>query len=362
MSLLRQIRDKAAVMKRADPEGPMALYSGNKFPSDDLSDLFRRLQQQSKDRGFWLLNAHLKVSTLVLQEEFSKLPHHIRNQVPQFDDIATLSENGYLEHLGLGPAIESALLIVLQLGLFIRRHEALEQKLDLRDNVTTAASLGVGLFPRVAVSQSTTLAEVVTHGAECLRVSVRLGLFVGDFSQRAEAPRPDSFQQILAHAVASITEESVRSELASVNEELQKNERSTSGPLRALPATQMRRPPPFSDVRFRSRVAPRIGNDSSIGYEERLYAGAGNKSLIRHYMEAIDALAGPTADTINMLYALGEIIPGVELLLVSGFTAHIKATLVDEPTRYAVGPLLLIGVPCMPDATGDGFRRPGISR
>ncbi|KAL2850174.1 hypothetical protein BJY01DRAFT_245639 [Aspergillus pseudoustus] len=370
MSLFGQIGDQARVMKSADGKGPTTLYSGNRFPSDDLTDLLRRLQQESKDRGFWILNAHLRVSTLVLQEEISKLPHHIRGQVPQFDDIAILSENGHMRHLGLGPAIESALLIVLQLGLFIRRHEALENKLDLRDNVTIVAGLRVGLFPRVAISQSTTLTEVVKKGAVSLRVSFRLGLFVGDFSQRLEAPQSDGFQRILAHAVTSMTEEKLNVPRRGRQEQYR---RYTGGGRYLVPhgyafhvpalllffhlvsAAPLGAQRAASDLRFRSRVALGIGNDSSIGYEERLYTGAGNKSLIRHYMETISTLAGPTADTLNVLCALGEIMPGAELLRVSWFTAHIKPSLVDEPTRYPAGSLLLIGLPCAPDASGDGL-------
>lgn len=104
---------------RAGVKEPTLIYFGNEFPTDDLNDLFRRLQQHSKDRRFRLLNAHLEESTLVLQDEVNKLPHYIRSQVPHFDNIVTLAENGYLRHLGLGAAIESALLLVLQLGLFI---------------------------------------------------------------------------------------------------------------------------------------------------------------------------------------------------------------------------------------------------
>ncbi|KAL4756854.1 uncharacterized protein BDW70DRAFT_164078 [Aspergillus foveolatus] len=233
MSLSRQIEDKAGEKSAACKE-PTALYSGNKFPSNDLNELFRRLQQQSKDGGFRLLDAHLRESTVVVQEEISRLPHYIRSQVPHFDSIATLSENGYLRHLGLGPAIETALLIVLQLGLFIRHHEALDKVLDLPDNVATVAGLSLGLFPRAAVAQSTTLAEIVNNGAKCLRVSFRLGVLVSDFSQRLEAPQPDGFQQILAHAVTSITEESLGSELTRFNEELENSERSTSRPVKSI--------------------------------------------------------------------------------------------------------------------------------
>lgn len=115
-----------------------------------------------------------------------------------------------------------------------RRHEALDKRLDLPDNVATVAGMSLGLFPRAAVVQSTTLAEIVTNGAKCLRVSFRLGVFISDFSQRLEAPQPDGFQQILAYAVTSITEESLRSELTRLNEELENPERSTSRPVKSI--------------------------------------------------------------------------------------------------------------------------------
>lgn len=82
------------------------------------------------------------------------------------------------------------------------------------------AGLSVGLFSGAAVSLSTTLADVVKNGAECLRVSFRLGVYVGEFSQKLEAPHPDGLPQSWAHVVTNMTEDSVRAELDTVNEEL----------------------------------------------------------------------------------------------------------------------------------------------
>lgn len=110
-------RRKFATM--AGVSQPRLVYFGNEFPNDDLNELFRKLLQHSKDRRFRSLSAFLDEATLVLQEEIAKLPHNVRSQVPHFDNIVTLSENGYLRELGLGAAMESALLIVLQLALFI---------------------------------------------------------------------------------------------------------------------------------------------------------------------------------------------------------------------------------------------------
>jgi hypothetical protein len=105
--------------KSVEETPPTLLYFGNEFPNDDMNELFRRLQKHSKDRRFRLLNAFLEESTLVLQDEVAKLPHHIKSRVPHFDNIVTLWEHGYLRELGLGAAMESAFLLILQLGLFI---------------------------------------------------------------------------------------------------------------------------------------------------------------------------------------------------------------------------------------------------
>ncbi|KAK2878176.1 Type I Iterative PKS [Arthroderma sp. PD_2] len=196
------------------------LYFGNEFPNDDLNDLFRRLLQHSKDRRFRLLAAFLEEATIVIQDEIAKLPHQVKSQVPHFDNILTLSENGYLRELGLGAAMESALLIALQLGLFIGHYEAKDVELNLPESITTLAGLSVGLFSGAAVALSTSLAEVVKNGAECLRVSFRLGVYVAEFASKLEAPHPDGILQSWAHVITGMTEQSVQNELVRVNEEL----------------------------------------------------------------------------------------------------------------------------------------------
>ncbi|EFY95624.1 polyketide synthase [Metarhizium robertsii] len=199
---------------------PRLVYFGNEFPNDDLNELFRKLLQHSKDRRFRSLSAFLDEASLVLQEEIAKLPHNVRSQVPHFDNIVTLSENGYLRELGLGAAMESALLIVLQLALFIGHYEAKDAELNLHKDHTVLAGLSVGLFSGAAVALSTSLAEVVKNGAECLRVSFRLGVHVADFSSKLEAPQPDGILESWAHVITGTSEESASEELARINKEL----------------------------------------------------------------------------------------------------------------------------------------------
>ncbi|KAK2596142.1 hypothetical protein QQS21_006419 [Conoideocrella luteorostrata] len=196
------------------------VYFGNEFPNDDLNELFRKLLQHSKDRRFRILGAFLDEAVLVLQEEIARLPHHVKSQVPHFDNIVTISENGYLRELGLGAAMESALLIILQLGLFIGHYEAEDRELSLPKGPTVLAGLSVGLFTGAAVALSTSLAEVVKNGAECLRVSFRLGVYVGEFSSNLEAPQPDGILQSWAHVITGMSEQSMNDELDRVNTDL----------------------------------------------------------------------------------------------------------------------------------------------
>ncbi|KAL4801099.1 ketoacyl-synt-domain-containing protein [Aspergillus venezuelensis] len=156
----------------------------------------------------------------------ARLAHHVRSRVPHFDSIVTLSEEGYLRDFGLGAAMESAFLLRgpssgIPHTNSHRHHEAIDCELDLSNNMATIAGLSVGLFSGAALTLSHTLADVVKNGAECLRVSLRLGVYVAGFSSKLEAAQPDGMlNQSWAHVVTGMTEESIRSELAGVNDEL----------------------------------------------------------------------------------------------------------------------------------------------
>lgn len=95
---------------------PRLLFFGNEFPSDDLKDIFRRLVRHSKDRRFRILASFIDEATRVIQDEISKLPLDLRKHVPHFDTVLTIPEHGDFRQTGLGAAMESALLVVLQLS------------------------------------------------------------------------------------------------------------------------------------------------------------------------------------------------------------------------------------------------------
>lgn len=100
-----------------------------------------------------------------------------------------------------------------------RAHEAEDKELDLDSSPTILAGLSIGLFAGAAVALSNTLADVLKNGAESLRVSFRLGVYVDDFSQKLEAPQPDGTPQSWAHVVTGMEAEDVQAELSKYNAE-----------------------------------------------------------------------------------------------------------------------------------------------
>ncbi|KAL4756861.1 type I polyketide synthase [Aspergillus foveolatus] len=210
---------EAAEVKPLEGNRSKVVFFGNEFPSDDLKLLFRRLHRHSKDRRFRLLSAFIQEATLVLKDEISKLPQLLQDQVPHFESVLTLAEHGDFRQGGLGAAMESALLVVLQLGTLIGAHEAEDIELNLDSSPTTLAGLSIGLFAAAAVALSNTLADVLRNGAESLRVSFRLGVYVDDFSRKLEAPQPDATPQSWAHVVTGMEAEDVQAELSKYNAE-----------------------------------------------------------------------------------------------------------------------------------------------
>lgn len=93
----------------------LAFFS-NELPNDDLKDLFRRLQRNSKDKRFRFLALFLDEANVVIKEELLNLPQSLQDLVPPFQTVLSLADF----HQGpLGGAMESALLCVLEIGMFI---------------------------------------------------------------------------------------------------------------------------------------------------------------------------------------------------------------------------------------------------
>lgn len=100
------------------PSYPRLIFFGNEVPSDGAKDLFRRLCQHSKDRRFRLLSIFLDESAAILKEEAAKLPKQLQELIPHFETVCSLADVDFRQG-PLGAAMESALLTILELALFI---------------------------------------------------------------------------------------------------------------------------------------------------------------------------------------------------------------------------------------------------
>jgi asperthecin polyketide synthase len=95
------------------------VFFGHEFPNDDLRDLFRRLHTNSKTQRFRLLATFLDACSEVIHEEIASLPLHLKKLVPPFKSILSIADDPNFRQGPLGGALESALLCVLEVGMFL---------------------------------------------------------------------------------------------------------------------------------------------------------------------------------------------------------------------------------------------------
>ncbi|KAJ0421806.1 hypothetical protein BJY00DRAFT_323073 [Aspergillus carlsbadensis] len=203
-----------------DRQGTELVFFGNEFPNDDRKGLFRNLLRAAKDRRFRHLANFLDESTLVLKREVAALPQPLKVLVPHFHSLLPLVEVDDFRQGPLGAAMESALLTVLELGMFIGHYEAEGGEWGLSEHTTTLAGLSIGLLAGAGVALSSNLAEIAQNGAECVRVSFRLGVYVNDVSRKLEAPQADGTLLSWAHVITGQTQSAIQDELSQCNSEL----------------------------------------------------------------------------------------------------------------------------------------------
>ncbi|KAI4246107.1 MAG: hypothetical protein L6R40_002059 [Gallowayella cf. fulva] len=200
-------------------EKTKVIFFSNEFPSDDLRDLFRRLQRHSKDKRFRYLNTFLEECTDVVKEEARRLPQHVQSLIPNFATVLTLVEHGDFRQGPLGAAMESVVLCVLELGMLIGHYEAQGLEYDLLSCNTTLAGLSIGLMAGAAVSVSTSLADLAHTGAESVRTALRLGVYVDEVSRKLESRELGASLDSWAYVVAEKSQEEVQHELDRFNTE-----------------------------------------------------------------------------------------------------------------------------------------------
>jgi hypothetical protein len=109
------------VVVHLDAEPPAALYLfSHEFPSGSLQDFFRRLHRRAKLPGFPLLARFLGDCASVLKQAVERLPRPLRDSVPPFHDLITLTSRWEdLRKSQVGGAWEGALVCTYEMAMLI---------------------------------------------------------------------------------------------------------------------------------------------------------------------------------------------------------------------------------------------------
>ncbi|RFU80155.1 beta-ketoacyl synthase domain-containing [Trichoderma arundinaceum] len=215
----------------------------HEFPSGDVKDILRRLHRYSKLTRYPQLARFLQECAWVLKEEVQRLPRPLRDHVPPFHDITTLASHWEkLTDSALGGAWEGAFLCIYEIAMMIGHHEA--NGIPYCDGVgenfgtTCLAGISVGLFSAAAVAVSISLIDLVSFGAESVRVAFSFCVHVGRISELLEktagveaAASPVSW----AYVVTGVPAEVVQAELDKFNGQDELSDVST----KAMPLTQV---------------------------------------------------------------------------------------------------------------------------
>jgi hypothetical protein len=205
------------------------IFFSHEFPCDDLQELFRYLQRNSKKKRFPLLATFLADSTAVLKEEALKLPQSLQDLLPIFNSqtflgIAAGLAKGDLKKGPLGGALEGALLCILEIGMLIGHYEGQNLDYDIPQRNTTLAAMSIGLFAGAACAISSSLSELAYTGAESVRLAFRFCVHVDQISEQLEPRGAETELRCWAYVVTGLSEADVQKELDRYNAETHSSE------------------------------------------------------------------------------------------------------------------------------------------
>ncbi|RYP75949.1 hypothetical protein DL769_003715 [Monosporascus sp. CRB-8-3] len=197
----------------------------HEFPSGNVQDLLRRLHRYAKLPRYPYLARFLQECTSVLRQGVQKLPRPLRDLVPPFHDVVTLASYWEeLKHSPLGGAWEGAFLCIYEIAMLIGHHEAHHipyvSGLGECFGATCLAGISVGLFSAAAVAVSSSLTDLISYGAESVRIAFAFCVYVGRVSQLLESTvRPEAAASPVswAYVVTGVPAEVVQTELDRFN-------------------------------------------------------------------------------------------------------------------------------------------------
>ncbi|KAK4182884.1 hypothetical protein QBC35DRAFT_139663 [Podospora australis] len=182
-----QVPTKTTDNSESNPPLGLIVF-GPELPSGDVQDLLRRLHKHAKHPRHGLLASFLRQSVAVLRQEVQALPRDQRESVPPFADVVTLGSRWETLRRGpVGGAWEGAIVCLYQLAVLIGHYEATNQPYhNSKFAAPCLAGISIGLFSAAAVAVSPTLVDLVSRGAEGVRMAFIFCKHVGRVSQLLE--------------------------------------------------------------------------------------------------------------------------------------------------------------------------------
>ncbi|PTU25285.1 hypothetical protein P175DRAFT_0521075 [Aspergillus ochraceoroseus IBT 24754] len=192
-------------------------FFSNKFPPDDLLDLFRRLRLQAKSPGHVLLRRLLEETTVVVREEIRRLPAGLRSLIPPFQSILDLAESFNWHRGPLSGTFECVFLCLVPLCLFVGDYEIRPHEFSFHRGNSLFTGLGLGFLAATAIVASPSILDVPVTAAEVIRIAFRVGLVLYRKSQDLEPRAVDAPLESWTTVVRGLDEETVREELDKFN-------------------------------------------------------------------------------------------------------------------------------------------------
>ncbi|KAL5337249.1 hypothetical protein BJX70DRAFT_250953 [Aspergillus crustosus] len=192
-------------------------FFSNKFPVEDLLEIFRLLRQYSHQNQHVVLRRLLDEVTIVVREEIRLLPPELRSCLPPFQSILDLAEH-YNWHRGpLSGTFECVFLCLVSLCLVVGDFEERPQDFSFTKVNSVFTGLGLGFLSAAAIVASPSLTDVPETAADMIRIAMRIGLVVYQTSQDLEPHHPGAPLQSWTTLVKGLGEETVQRELDTFN-------------------------------------------------------------------------------------------------------------------------------------------------
>ncbi|KAE8357832.1 hypothetical protein BDV27DRAFT_169999 [Aspergillus caelatus] len=188
----------------------------HELPNGEVQDLIRRLHRYAMLPGYPHLARFLQDCALVLRTEVQKLPRPLRDSVPPFHDVVTLSSHwDEIKSSPLSGAWDGAFLCIYEIAMLIGHYETHQISYH---RPACLVGISVGLFSAAAVAVSESLSDLVSYGTESVRTAFAFCVHVQRVSQTLETTVTEQATSASwATVVIGVPADTIREELDRFN-------------------------------------------------------------------------------------------------------------------------------------------------